>query len=430
MAVTLEGDMAAGDLDPDFGTNGIVTTDFDTDFRFNTDIFRILVEPDGSIVAAGTASSQLGFSNGALARYRPNGDLDPTFGRPVVPSARPGTLLFNFVGGLDSLPDNSDVFGLARQNDGKLIVVGGSYIAGGEAGVGFFSVARLNMPDGSRDLDFGEVGSPLIDLGSTQSSARDVVIRDDDVGCVVAGSVQIQGTGSNFALAGFTQAPGGVDLAFGELGKVVTDLGSSGDAATAIVAQPDQKIVVGGHFGNRMPDGNFALARYDADGVLDPAFGVNGIVITDFGLEDTVRGLAVQPGDGKIVAVGTDFNPSGRNQFRAALARYNPDGSLDATFGNGGQVLECLGPANDCGGANCVALQEDGKIVVGGASVLARFNADAILDPTFGAAGKVTLPAEVGVQSVAIQGDGKILAGGSMTSPSGHRDFALLRYLA
>jgi hypothetical protein len=82
--------MAPGDLDQGFGTsgNGIVITDFKTDFQFSTRIFRILVEPNRRIVAAGVASG-LGGSAGALARYDSKGVLDPTFGFPVVPVIYP-----------------------------------------------------------------------------------------------------------------------------------------------------------------------------------------------------------------------------------------------------------------------------------------------------------------------------------------------------
>jgi uncharacterized delta-60 repeat protein len=424
--------MAPGDLDPSFGTNGIVTTDFDTDFGFTTRIFRILVEPNGRIVAAGIASSNLPggaptVATGALARYSRNGRLDPTFGRRVLRSSRRGTLLFNFVADVDPLAGGSRIFGLARQNDGKLIVVGESLAPGGAQ---VFSAARLNMPDGSHDGNFGEGGFSQIDFASSLSFARDVVIRDDG-GCVVAGSALKQDTDQDFALAAFDQL-GSLDFSFGELGKVITNLGSSNEIAFSIVVQPDNKIVVGGQFGNRIPaESKFALARYDATtGILDPTFGDNGMVKTDFGLGDTLLGLAVQPNDGKIIAVGThSIPPFGPVNSRAALARYNTDGSLDPEFGNGGKVLECLGPVNNCGRADCAALQPDGKIVVGGGG-LARFNTDGTLDQTFGAGGKATLPDGVGVSSAAIQGDGKILVGGGRNSPDGHSDFALLRYLA
>jgi uncharacterized delta-60 repeat protein len=453
--------MAAGDLDLGFGTNGIVTTDFNTDFQFSTRISRILVERNRGIVAAGTASGR--FVNcGALARYDSKGNLDPTFGFRVVPSHLPGTLLFNFGGAPDSLvTDGSRLFGLAPQADGKLIVVGDSSIPPGAPGEEpplahiQFSVARLN-PDGHRDTVFGEGNSfPQIDFVSPESFARDVVVRGDR--CVVAGSAFKQDTGFSFALAAFDLASGNLDFDFGKLGKVITDLGSSGDQAFSMVEQRDpdagafNKIVVGGHVGNRPGDGQFALVRYDAStGVLDTTFGKNknGTVITDFGdpgTENTLGDLAVQE-DRKIIAVGGNAIPPGRNS-RTAMARYHPDGDLDLDFGNKGRVLECLDanpnpnlPCNSGGGP--VALQpQDDKIVVAVANGLARFNTNGTLDQTFGTGGMVALPAGIdGISSIAFQverdehGDKvvKILAGGSASGspPSGHSDFALVRYVA
>src|SRR5262249_2754285 len=127
---------------------------------------------------------------------------------------------------------------------------------------------------------------------------------------------------------------GSLDMTFGSSGKVITAFGSSNEGVNALVLQPDGKIVAAG-FANGGSDDDFALARFNADGSLDPTFGAAGKVTTLFGSsDDFISALVLQP-DGKIVAAG--FTNNGTNDD-FALARYNTDGSLDSTFGTGGKV--------------------------------------------------------------------------------------------
>ena len=182
-----------------------------------------------------------------------------------------------------------------------------------------------------------------------------------------------------------------------------------------------------------------AYAADAADGVLDPTFGIGGKVLTAFssGLvnQDLGAAIAIQS-DGKIVAVGT----SGPNGLRkAAMARYNTDGSLDTTFGGGGEVLTVICGQDDL--ASSVAIQTDGKIVVSGASycfspdfgynfTVTRYNTDGSLDSTFGSGGKVVTgfggDGNYG-NAVAIQSDGKIVVAGT-SNAGGTGQFAIARY--
>src|SRR6266536_6144139 len=169
-------------------------------------------------------------------------------------------------------------------------------------------------------------------------------------------------------------AAGALDPTFGIGGEVTTDFGGS-DSAQAVAIQSDGKILAAGLSGA----GDFALARYNADGSLDPSFGSGGKVTTDFGGFDLALGVALQS-DGKIVAAG-----QGGSSFDFALARYNADGSLDTSFGSGGKVTTDFGVFD---AATAVAIQRDGKIVATGSTfssgfqqfALARYNADGSLD--------------------------------------------------
>jgi uncharacterized delta-60 repeat protein/uncharacterized repeat protein (TIGR01451 family) len=221
-------------------------------------------------------------------------------------------------------------------------------------------------------------------------------------------------------------APGALDPSFGIGGQVTTDFGGF-DSAQAVALQSDGKIVAVGGTAS-FPSGDFALARYNADGSLDATFGSGGKVTTDFGGFDAASAAVIQT-DGRIVAAGR----SGSGDF--ALARYNADGSLDPTFGSGGKVTTDFGGFDAAFG---VARQADGKIVAagqggaGGGFALARYNPDGSLDPSFGSGGEVTTHFTSGVEvviAVAIQLDGKIVAVGQ-TFAGGFQQFALARYNA
>src|SRR5262245_38592255 len=161
---------------------------------------------------------------------------------------------------------------------------------------------------------------------------------------------------------------GGLDPSFSQDGLVQTHFGAAEDGAAAqsVLIQPNGRIVVGGY--HRGPDGNdFALARYSTAGAVDWNFSFDGKATTDFaGGMDYITALALQS-DGKIIAVGAAQSASGStSDFDFAMARYNPDGSVDLAFGpdNNGRVT-----ANFFGGddvATGIAIRPDGSIVVGG----------------------------------------------------------------
>jgi uncharacterized delta-60 repeat protein len=236
------------------------------------------------------------------------------------------------------------------------------------------------------------------------------------------------------ASASFAQT--GLDPTFGSGGRVTTFFGGdglNGDEGYSIVVQTNGKLVVAGITTNLDDTRDFGLARYNSNGTLDATFGTGGKVKTTFGDFDGVRALALQS-DGKIVAAGytlVNFLPN------FALARYNSNGTLDATFGVGGKLITQLGgPAQ----AFSVAVQSDGKIVAAGFAhlvngdfdfALARYNTNGTLDTTFGTGGKKTTafgaPSVAQGNAVAIQKDGKIVLAG-LTIVNNIANFAVARY--
>lgn len=182
---------------------------------------------------------------------------------------------------------------------------------------------------------------------------------------------------------------GSLDTAFSGDGKATTNVTSGFDSAYGVAIQPvDAKIVAAGEVAGS--GGRFGLVRYDTDGSLDAGFGGDGRVTTNFTSRYDAAGDVVVQGDGRIVAAGI----AGGSGSQFALARYNSDGSLDATFGGDGKVTTNFTAGSDF--AFGVLVQPDGKIVAagraggsGGRIAVARYETDGDLDPTFDGDGKV-----------------------------------------
>lgn len=158
-------------------------------------------------------------------------------------------------------------------------------------------------------------------------------------------------------------APGDLDGSFGEGGKALADFGDAYNSGAAVALQPDGKIVVAGSTSKGAGYADFAVARLQPNGSLDSSFGVGGRVVLDItGGEDICRAVALQP-DGKIVVAGSSPGASGSD---FSIARLLPNGSLDTYFGNGGKSIADFKNGDDAGIA--VGLQADTKIVVAGVS--------------------------------------------------------------
>ncbi len=298
--------------------------------------------------------------------------------------------------------------------------------------------------DGDLDPAFGNGGQVTTDFNHSTDIANAVALQADGK-LLVAGTTYTNNdfSGEDFALARYNP-DGSLDTTFGVKGKVTTDFPGLAAEISAILVQPDGKIVVaGGAFPLFVFLGDFELARYNSNGSLDTAFGNGGIVTTSFpGQGSYAFALALQT-DGKILAAGTDFvnfssDDSSNTDF--ALARYNPNGTPDLTFGGGGQITTDFDGFND--DAFSVLLQPDGKIVAVGSAknptnfydfAAARYLANGSIDPTFGSAGKVRT--DFGdhnfdqARSAVLQPDGKIVAAGFAISQNGGvQNFAIARY--
>ncbi|HYV91310.1 MAG TPA: T9SS type A sorting domain-containing protein [Chitinophagales bacterium] len=289
---------------------------------------------------------------------------------------------------------------------------------------------RLFAQAGTLDGDFNG-GTVITPIGMADDSSSAVAIQPDGK-IIVAGS-SWNGLNSDFALARYN-ADGTLDNGFGTDGKVTTPIGEADDYAHAVVIQSDGKIVVAGTSYNAA-DADFGVARYNSDGTLDNSFSTDGKLTTSIGAHEEAYSVAIQP-DEKIVVVGFSlFN--GFCYF--ALVRYNSNGKLDKSFIRDGSMASAVG--GPYSPAFSVAIQSDGKIVVAGFSLwkapkkdfaLARYEPDGAFDNTFGDEGQLTTTIDLGIAcavSIAIQSNGKIVVAGYSYNGSNF-DFALARYIS
>jgi uncharacterized delta-60 repeat protein len=394
---------APGDLDTSFGAGGKTRVDFGG----NDYGLALALQPDGRIVVAGDNADAIGIPNDfAVARILAQGVLDPSF-------AAGGKFLGDF-GGVDY----GDA--VALQPDGRIVVAGSSDATDPNNDI---AVARL-FPQGGFDSSFGSGGKSLAPYASNSRDDGDAVALQDGK-IVVAGSSNTGATGANprdFAVVRLLNPSGAFDSSFGaDHGGQLIDFGGY-DYASAMALAPDGRIVLAGHAGA----GDFGIARLLPGGAPDNSFSGDGKATVDFGgSNDSAAAVALQP-DGKIVVAGTT------NAGGFLVARLLPSGGLDDSFAGDGKSLVDFG----AGGDSAIALQPDGKILLAGnagpsgASDLgiARLQPNGLLDSTFGNGGKslVDFGGDDQESAMALQPDGKIVLAG-LTMSGGNSDFAVAR---
>jgi uncharacterized delta-60 repeat protein len=337
----------------------------------------------------------------------PPGGLDPGFG------GGSGSVSAAFGG------DETDML---LQSDGKILMVGGS-------GTDFI-MARFDT-DGSLDESFGDSGLVTTDIaGGADAAFGAAVLGDGRI--VVVGSARVAGN-NDFAVVRYL-SNGTVDTSFGTQGRTTTDFFAAGDRAFAVVVQPDNSIVV---VGDAISGGrsDFAIARYDANGAIDSAFGGggNGKRTTDIaGGADIAKNVVLENG-GTILVTGTISIGSSSALGNTGLARYSATGMPDASLGTNGNVSIPLMSLGDG-----LALQADGRILVagnvpvGGRANFAvmRLLASGSADESFGSSGLAT--AGFSTQDdygrdVVVDASGRILVSGESSNLS-NSNFAVARF--
>ncbi|MBA3531245.1 MAG: hypothetical protein H0T73_04905 [Ardenticatenales bacterium] len=406
---------APGDLDPSFGTNGKVITEFDQYVLFSA----LALQPDGKILVVGCYQVQDEYYI-TLARYISDGNLDSTFGEG-------GKVLF---------PSPNALLGCASavvlQPDGHIVVAGTR-----DEGTDWRGILLRYAPDGSLDESFGVAGLVKNNEGT---SWRTAAVQSD--GSIVAAGGMELGYQSVFTVSRY-DTMGQPDVTFGVNGMVTTTIGNDEDASAinALLIQPDGKIVVGGNTENFQEGySDIAVARYMPSGELDTSFDIDGIVVADRDEHDYLSDLALDNSNRILIAGGSYYNAgrAGDVSLGVLLGRLMPDGEFDG-FGTGLWAERYTEPM--LWGISDIALQADGKIVAVGPSnvwtgyplsgqhgdfIVARYTESGFLDQSFGTAGVAApyfTPLDDSAQAVAIQPDGRIVVAGRADG-----DFALARY--
>ena len=390
IAVTCVTPPSPGGLDPGFGGgSGIISSTFGGD---ETDM---LLQPDGKILMVGGSSTDF-----VLARYDADGTLDESFG------GGDGLVTTDIAGGADA------AFGAALLADGRIIVVGSARVGSNDD----FAVVRYQA-NGDVDTSFGTLGKTTTDFFTRRDRAFAVAVQGDGK-IVVVGDTAVSSTNTDFAVARY-DANGVLDASFGGAGagKVNTDIADHVDIAMNVVIEAGSSILVTGPItmGTSSALEHTGLARYTPAGLLDDSLGPDGTLsIADLSLGE---GLALQA-DGRILVAG-NTDVAGNTHF--AVMRLEKSGAPDAGFGSLGLATAGFSTQDDFG--RDVTADSAGRILVSGEAsnranpdfAVARFTPAGVLDATFDDDGKFTVDffgSFDGAENVAVQPDGKILLGG------------------
>lgn len=398
---------AQPELDVTFNGNGRVTTDFTA----NIDApYKLLVQPDGKIVAVGHANTNASPQYFALSRYNDDGSLDSSFGDN-------GKVLTDF----DPAATNEGAQAAALQPDGKIIVAGFSSII--SPGEGYFALIRYN-PNGSIDTAFGDNGRVRLAVRPHMHYARAITLAPD--GKIIVAGDYFSASFTTETLVYRLHTDGSVDSAFGSQGRYVSSQGSTmGDAniPKAIAIMPDGGVVIVGTFNKNLGATDPIIMRLTADGLPFPGFGNQGrLQLSTPGISDSFNGVTVTP-NGRIVAVGM-------YEFRFYVVRMFDNGMLDISFSDDGRVTT----PTMIGTANSVFVRPGGKLFVTGTGYdgsitsfgAAAYDFNGSLDTSYSGDGQLVFnfnSTRTDATCAAADGLGRILIAGI----NDHNYFALAR---
>jgi len=349
-----------------WGSSGSIDLTFNPGSGPDSEVSCIVLQSDGMIIIAGDFVTYNGISRSHIARLYPDGTLDTSF---------------NIGTGA-----NDVIYGAVVQSDGKIVIVGAFTEFNG---VARNRIARLKS-DGTLDTTF-DPGRGADDIVTC------IAIQSDDK--ILIGGVFTKYDGADSKYFARLNADGSFDSSF--------DVSDGPDnSVTCIAVQSDDKIIIAGSFQNCGGNVRNRIARFDDTGTLDTTFDPGR------GADDEIYASALQA-DGKIMLGGifTSFNGSGDY-----IVRSNSDGTRDAGFTPSG-----AGPDFEI---YSIVIQSDGKILIGGnfehydsvqCSYFARLNSDGTLDTSF----ITSNGPDSSVSCIAVQSDGKILVGGTFTTYNG-----------
>jgi uncharacterized delta-60 repeat protein len=430
-----------GSLDNTFGSGGQATVSFGTAYESDI-VSSVALDSAGHIVLAGSTEgynssySPLAF---AVARLNTDGSLDATF------NGTGKATIHQFGTSASELDIASSE---AIDSSGNIIVAGTAEGSFSDGDGDRFAVARLSA-SGALDSSFGTGGKTTVNIRglTSEDDYAPGMALDSSGHIVVAGTALISLSNyypqEDFAVARLN-SDGSLDTSFASSGKTtISFAGYDDDRAAGVAIDPSGQIVVAGTVNSTAVGAAIGVARLNADGSLDGAWGSGGLVTTSIqgtSIDEATNMTITQP-DGKILVVGLT-TPQSAYVRNLAVTRYNPDGTLDSTFGQGGKAVfdDTSGVFLD---ATSVAVDSAGHIdIAGGTSTsygerfaVVRLNSDGSLDTTFGTDGEAVLPPFGGssihyeqdsVAGLAIDSSGRIVLAGTASS-YGSTEFAVAR---
>lgn len=322
-------------LDPNFGSNGQLTTGFSI---YNDEAYAIAVQSDGKILVAGQSENGAD-TDIALARYHVDGTLDTDFNTDGQVTVAVGS-------------GNDRGLALTVQEDGKILVAG-TTDNGNDRDI---AVIRLTT-DGLPDMDFDQDGQMSIRLPNTNDTTHAVLLQKDGK-IILAGSSE--GIDATHLFVARLNSNGSPDTTFNNSG-IVTDTNKNDSAAYAAALQDDGRILLAGS-GKSDGEKQAALFSFQSNGQIDQEFGDQGIGL--LGSENTnsvFYDLALLE-NGNILAAGAIQEESYRSIL---LARFSSTGIVDQDFNAGGTVQADL---NTDSVAYSLAVAEDKSIYLSGSS--------------------------------------------------------------
>ena len=417
-----------GAADATFGSSGVSILDIPgngcpSGYGCGEEINDLAVAPDGKIAAAGVWSNYPGNvkTHMVAARFTSTGAFDTTFSSDgydittVAPSF--------FTDWAESV---------AVQADGKIVTFGWS----DQTGADHDFIFVRHSTDGTKDTAYSGDGIATVELSDGTSFDDGDAMLLDSAGRAVGVGMTTSGSNSYIGATRLTTS-GTLDIFGPSGGFFITQLiGGSRDEATGLAVQSTGKLVVAGWTDVGSNNFDFGVSRFNTNGTLDTTFDADGLFTWGNGTQvDTARAVAIQPSDDKILVAGDSY---GSLAPSLTIMRFLPNGGPDPTFDGDGVLTATYG--SNATQASAIAVDAAGRIVIAGTVsdaagnwdvLVARYNANGTPDTTFDADGRARL--DIGafdeLRSIAIQPDGKIVVGGRSSSGSEFL-FLLARYNA
>ena len=403
----------AGTIDPSFADNGKFILDYG-----NTDLFTdVEIQDDQKIVAVGITYDAAYVASAQAMRFLPDGSPDLLFATNGI---------FTY-----SLNFEANVYGCVIRDNGKIVMTGST------TDYNDYRILLIQLnEDGTLDETFGENGIVVQKIGPDMNFFEDhsyaITLQDD-------GMILVAGKSYNLdyrfvpVVVRFTEN-GELDTAFGTNGVASVPVIDVENDFDCLVVQDDGKIVASGHYANELLSFALLVARFLPDGTLDDTFGDNGIINYPYQADAEGFGITLTSDD-KILLTG--FTASASYNYSMMLMKFDQQGNPDPGFGDEGLVIADYG-AYDIGYG--IHIQSNDKILVAGTSgelipgdcdmAIWRYNPDGTLDNTFGTNGMSKIQfygnPDEGL-AMAHQSDGKIVIAGKARNVN--FDYAMVRIL-